>query len=316
MKKMINEEKIFGYVYDHNLQIKTVQNQESKNYGKEFIQGVLNIATTEDGMNVIPVYYTYITPTTSSGKTNFTFSILKKIIDEGKTWIANGKDEAMKVKASPNLALNDFPNRQGEMVSQMRSEGGFLEFVDSLPEDEKTRAKFKVDFFITKTKKIEPDEENNVKEPCLQLGGTTFNFRGDILPITLTVRNPHGIEFFENLSISSSNPYFTNVWGNIVSTTEKVTKEEETAWGEKSVNTYEKKTKEWNITGTKPEGYAYGDDNILVEEEIIKGMQDREIMLAEKKQKQAEWEANKNTQNNTNGFMDIPQDTGDGKFKF
>ena len=42
MKKAINREHIEGYVYEHNLAIKTVQNTESKNYGKEFINGTLD----------------------------------------------------------------------------------------------------------------------------------------------------------------------------------------------------------------------------------------------------------------------------------
>ena len=37
MKKMINTERIEGRVYQHNLTIKTVQNQTSANFGKEFI---------------------------------------------------------------------------------------------------------------------------------------------------------------------------------------------------------------------------------------------------------------------------------------
>ena len=36
MRKNTNQEHIEGYVYSHDLVVKTVQNAESKNYGKEF----------------------------------------------------------------------------------------------------------------------------------------------------------------------------------------------------------------------------------------------------------------------------------------
>ena len=82
MKKMINTERIEGRVYQHNLTIKTVQNQTSANFGKEFISGQLEVAVDEEGLNIIPVHYTYVTETTSAGNKNATYANLKKIIDE------------------------------------------------------------------------------------------------------------------------------------------------------------------------------------------------------------------------------------------
>ena len=38
MKKMINTERVEGRIYQHNLVKKTVQNQASQNFGKEFIK--------------------------------------------------------------------------------------------------------------------------------------------------------------------------------------------------------------------------------------------------------------------------------------
>ena len=47
MKQMINQEHIEGRIYQHDLAVKTVQNQQSANFGKEFIAGTLDIATDE-----------------------------------------------------------------------------------------------------------------------------------------------------------------------------------------------------------------------------------------------------------------------------
>ena len=87
MKKMINKEHIEGRVYEHNLAVKTVQNTESKNYGKEFIGGTLDIATGEACENIVTVTFTYVTETTSKGAKNDTYTALKNIIDNtGALW--------------------------------------------------------------------------------------------------------------------------------------------------------------------------------------------------------------------------------------
>ena len=81
MKKMINTTHIEGLVYDHKLE-KKVSGKESKNPGTEFINGILNVATDDKGMNVVPVHFSYVTATTSKGGTNNTYNALSRIIDE------------------------------------------------------------------------------------------------------------------------------------------------------------------------------------------------------------------------------------------
>ena len=80
-KDFINSEYVSGRVYQHNLVKKTVQNKESKNYGTEFISGTVDIVTDEEGLNIIPIHYTYVTAVTSSGKANATYTVLDNIIN-------------------------------------------------------------------------------------------------------------------------------------------------------------------------------------------------------------------------------------------
>ena len=47
MRKATNSERIEGRVYQNSLTVKTVQNQTSANYGKEFISGDLEVAVDE-----------------------------------------------------------------------------------------------------------------------------------------------------------------------------------------------------------------------------------------------------------------------------
>ena len=80
MRKNTNQENIEGRVYEHDLKVKTVANKQSANFGKEFIQGSISIATDEAGLNVLTVHYTYVTEFTKSGNKNATYGNLKRII--------------------------------------------------------------------------------------------------------------------------------------------------------------------------------------------------------------------------------------------
>ena len=299
MKKMINTEHIEGRVYEHDLAIKTVQNQESDNFGKEFIAGSLNIATDDAGLNVITVHFTYVTPTTKAGKKNSTFSALKKIIEEGKAIVTDG-DNATKVKIDTALALNDFYGQDDSLVSVKKNEGGFVTIVSELSA-ENERNTFTTDMLITNIVRVDADEEKNITESYVAVRGAIFNFRNDILPVEFIVRNPEGMKYFESLTLTPSEPIFTKVWGRINSTTQIIEKTEDSAFGEAAVKTFERKTKEWVITGAQPVPYDYGDENCLTAEDIIKATQNREVYLAEVKKKAEEYKASK-ASNQTSAF--------------
>lgn len=295
MKKMTNTEHIEGRVYQHNLVIKTVQNQTSANYGKEFISGVLEIAVDEECLNVIPVHFTYVTETTASGNKNATYSNLKKIIDEGKTVIACGKDDAQKVKIDTAIALNDFYTQDGNLVSTKTNEGGFVTFVSELGKEDE-RNTFSADMIITNVKRIEADPEKNIEKDYVTVRGAIFNFRNSLLPVDFVVRHPDGMKYFEDLEITNSEPIFTKVWGKIECRTIINEVKEDSAFGESAVRTYERKMKEWVISGTAKVPYDFGDEKILTSEELTKAMQDRQTLLAEIKVRSDEYRAQKAAQ--------------------
>ena len=293
MRKAINTERIEGRIYQHNLTIKTVQNQTSANYGKEFISGNLEVAVDEAGLNVIPVHFTYVTEQTSSGKTNATFTNLKRIIDEDNTWVKVGKDNALKVRIDTALALNDFYTQDGNLVSVKTNEGGFVSFVngDLCPENE--RNTFAADMVITKVDRVEANPERNIDEDYVTVRGAIFNFRNDLLPVDFTVRHKDGMKYFEDLGASNAEPVYTKIWGKIMCMTSISEVKEDSAFGESSVRTYERKEKEWTITGTAKVIYDFGDEKVLTADELKKAMQNRETMLAETKARSDEYRASK-----------------------
>ena len=91
MKNMINKTHIEGVLYEHDLQLRTT-GEKSKNPGTEFIMGTISIATNNDMTNIVPVHFTYVTKTYSSGKENRTYGVLEQILGSGKTWTSVGKE--------------------------------------------------------------------------------------------------------------------------------------------------------------------------------------------------------------------------------
>ncbi len=301
MRKATNTERIEGRVYQHSLAVKTVQNQTSANYGKEFIAGDIEVAVDEAGLNVIPVHFTYVTPTTSAGGENRTFTVLKKVIEGGKTWITNGKDEALKVRIDTAIALNDFYTQDGNLVSTKKNEGGFVSIINGELAPENERNTFTVDMLITAVNRIEKNEEKNINEDFVTVRGAIFNFRNELLPLDFLVRNSDGMKYFEDLGVTGAEPLYTKVWGRINCGTILNEVKEDSAFGESAVRTYERKIREWVITGTAKVPYEFGDENVLTAAEVTKAQQDREVMLAETKKRSEEYRANKTTADNAFG---------------
>ena len=296
MKKTINREHLEGRVYDHNLSLK-VTGENSKHPGTEYIRGSLDVATDDDILNIVTVNFTYVTATTSKGNNNETFSVLKRIIDNGKTVITDGAENATLVKIDTALGLNDFytnGNGKEELVSAKRNDGGFVTIVSRIDSVEAKRNKFECDMLINGTRLVEADEERNIPSDYLVVKGAVFNFRNAILPVEFIVRSSGGIRYFESLEASPSNMVFTKVWGEIKSQTIVDKREEESAFGEAAVCEYERKVREWVITGAAKEPYEMGDEQTgITTEEIKQMLSDREVYLADVKRRAEEWQLQK-----------------------
>jgi hypothetical protein len=291
MRKNTNVEHIEGRVYQHTLTLKTVQNTASANYGKEYIQGAVEVAVDDAGMNIIPVNFVFVTETTKNGGKNKTYAELLKVIN-GKTWIADGPEAATMVSIDTSLGLNDFVASDGTMVSQMINQGGFLTVVSKL-QDESLRNTFKTDIVINNITRVDADPEKNIPEDYVKVRGAVFNFRNDLLPVEFAVRNPSGMNYFEGVEISPSEPLYTCVWGRINFQTVSTAVTEESAFGEAAVTTCDRKVKEWTITGATRVPHDFGDETVMTAEELTKAMQDRQVLLANIKKQREEYQASK-----------------------
>ena len=295
MRTNKNTEQIAGRIYSHDLSIRKVENKNSENYGKEFINGTLDVATDDAGMNVIQVHYSYVTPTTKQGKGNVSYNALKQIIDSGKTIMNDGLDQATCVRLTPSIALNDFyPQGGDELVTTPRHEGGFVTILRGSAElpPEAERNKFECDALITNVFVVEKNEERGIEEDYVQLKGCIFNFRNDILPMTFVVRHPAAMKYFENAGIDPSNPMYTGIRGYIENRTVKIEKTVESAFGEDAVDTVERRVRNWVINHANKVPYDFGAEEILTAADIQKAMENRNVYLAEIKARSVEYYKN------------------------
>lgn len=323
-KKIVNNTAIFGYVYQlgtterNRLQVKTVKNPNSPNFGKEFIQGELDIAVDEDGLNVIPINFTYVTRYRKDGKTeNRTYSVLKSLIENEseKSWISAGKENAAKVKVTASLDVNDFYSmRTNELVSVLQIRGSFVDNVSTLPAED-DRNKFEADILFNRATRIEADEEKGIERDYLELGGAVFNFKGELLPEKFYVRVESGIDYFEDLDISSSNPQFLSCIGHVNCMTVRRELHSENVWGEAKVDVFENKSKTLDITGIQ-KVYEFDDEeNGITAEELKAKMQDRQIKLAAVKKNSEDYQASKE-KNSVSSNKIMPKDDSEEDYDF
>ena len=296
MKAMNNKSHVEGYIYNHTLEIKE-SGPNAKNPGTIYITGNLEVATDAALTNIVTVHFTYTTEKTSKGKPNNTFNVLKDIV-EGRlyTVIKDGADKASMVSVDTAIGLNEFysdKNGQEELVSAKRNEGGFVSVVSSLNPDEDARNTFEVDIVITGTRMIEADPDKELPEKMILKGGI-FDFRKSLLPIELSVVLPGAISYFESMGISQSEPMFTKLRGQQISSV--VTREvvEQSAFGAPSVKKYSSTRKDWVVTWAASEPYAWDDESSITAAEMKTAMEERATHLATIRARQEEYNASKN----------------------
>lgn len=279
MRQNKNVVYVEGYVYNYSL-FANVAGPNSKNPGQEYINGTVNIATDEDGINIVSVRYTYVVPTWKSGKENETYTILQSLLNGAPTWEKDGKDKATKLRIQGDVEVNDFMGRDGNMVETKQVRGGFTHYANDGFRDK--RNNFETDMLITNATRVEVEDGNDY----MNLSGYVFNFRNDFIPVTYTLNNEAGIKYFESLDISMNTPYYTYVWGKIVSSTQRVEKQVETAWGAPQVEYTTHTLRMWEVEGCSPESYEFDDDSTITLAEFKQGLANREQQKAEAKARQ------------------------------
>lgn len=287
--KFINQVIVEGYVFDHSLTHR-VTGEYSKNPGTDFINGTINIAIDDEGLNVVPVVFSYVTATYKSGNANRTYQVLDQLINNASTFQSAGTG-ATRVKVTGSVDTNDFLGRDGEMVCAKRVAGSFCDIVQSTD----GKADFEADMLIYAVRPREVEDGDDY----LELDGYCFNFRGDLLPVTFSVVSPQGINYFESLDVSADEPVFEKVWGQIVSTVVKKEEVIESNWGESQVKVSSRSFTAWQVTGSNNNCGEFGDDSVMTKDELEKAKKARTEYVAAEKARQEEY---RNSQQGKAGF--------------
>lgn len=282
MKKCLNTTHLSGYLYEHKLELRE-SGPNSKNPGTKFIMGTVDIATDDACTNIVSVHFTYVTATTAKGSPNATFTTLMNIIDGNYgSVMADGKDNAVKLRIDSALGLNEFysdRNGKEELVSAKRNEGGFVHVTTELEPDANQRNTFKCDMLITGVREVEADEEKNLPAKVI-VRGAIFDFRNSLLPVEFSAVNPGAMDYFLGLEASNANPTFTCVWGKQVSETVVRKIVTESAFGDDEVREVRNSRKDFVITGANKEPYAWDDESTLTAQEVAEAVAARETYLA------------------------------------
>lgn len=280
MKQMINQIDLQGYVFNfggNGLFHNTVNNSKSKMNGIDYINGTVNVATDEDGANVVPVRFNFVTEKYGkSGKENPSWGVLNDIEGGNKTWEVQGKEGAYKIRITCAAGSNPFVGQDGKMVDRPGIEVSFAHPANN-GFNENLRNMFKFDIVIINyaVREVEDGDDYGV------INGYVFNnFRKEAIPVTLAIRNQGGMNYFEGLEPSTGNPIATQVWGRIVSTTIKRKQEVENAWGDPQVTYTTSTQREWLIDGSRSELYEFGDESFITEDEFMTCLNNHEDVIA------------------------------------
>lgn len=313
-QRFTNNVHLAGYLYQSKLE-KRVTGSQSKNPGTEYIGGSIDVATDEDCTNVVTITYSYVVPLTKNGKENSTYTFLSNVMNGVyKSVMEHGKENAVKVRCDTSFELNEFyTDRNGEesFVSQKRCAGGFVHVDNSIFSETDTtpRNRFECDMVITGTKRVEANEERNIPEK-LVIKGCIFNFAKAMLPVEFNVYMPEAMDYFENADISSANPMFTTIGGQIVSQAIERKVETASAFGAPVVKTYTSTRKDMEVNWATGEELPWDDETTITADELKKLMQDRELKLASIK---SDWEKRKiEKQQKASAFANPPA----GQFNF
>lgn len=298
MKQMINKTHSEGLLHSHKLERK-VTGPDSKNPGTDYIAGRVSIATDDEGINVNTIEYSYVTPLTSKGKENATYTALAAIIDgKTKSIAEHGKDAASIVRADSAIGLKEFykDNDPNQFISSKINDAGFIHEDTKLAE-ESARSTFEADIIINSfiVKEEEETEDGNIIPKKGIIKGAIFNFRKELLPVDFIIYNEKGIALFEDMDISNGNLVFTKVWGKQVSTSTTSVKIEENAFGDDKVTEIVRSKKEFVVTGTSVAPYDFDAEETITAKEFEEAVANREITKASILTRGLEYAAKKGT---------------------
>lgn len=283
-----NSVAVRGYLFS----VKNLNKRVAKD-GSNYISGVVNVAADENAMNVVSVFF-YAPERFKSGNSNDTYLLLNDILlGNYRTYEQVGKD-APRLRIDASISPNDFVGRDGNVVTSKQIRGSFAHLDDRAPS---FHAQFDADCVIN----VINEREFEGEESSVTVKGFTCGFRGDMIPVEFSVRDPQLKEYFLSQEVSSANPMIANMRGEIVNNTvtRETVEDNAMSFGKPRVKTTSRSFQSWDITGGTRLG-EFEDGNIITRDDIKRMKADRDVVVARVKERAANRQSSRNS--GGNGF--------------
>lgn len=285
-----NKVSIRGWVWDYKLDERKTSST-ANTPDMDFISGWTDIATDEDGLNIVRVSWGFLGTrrTYKNGKNNDTYDCLGQLMG-GSSWKNDGKDNAPRVRIDGSIETNDWVTREGELVSPKQVTGQFCHMLTTT-EQTTPCAKFSADMLAQNAVM----RESQSGDEYMELKGFVFGWGDNIFPVTFSVPGEAGQKFFEDCEVTPSEPYFGKVWGEIHSSVQHIEREvddSQVGFGAVDVTESTRTLRTWDVEGANI--------NLGLSTETIE-QSDLERMVAHREERLADVKARAEARNNSAG---------------
>lgn len=285
-----NKVSIRGWIWDYKLDERKTSST-ANTPDMDFISGWTDIATDEDGLNIVRVSWGFLGTrrTYKNGKNNDTYDCLAQLMG-GSSWKSDGKENAPRVRIDGSIETNDWVTRDGELVSPKQVTGQFCHMLTAT-EQTTPCAKFSADMLAQNAVM----RESQSGDEYMELKGFVFGWGDNIFPVTFSVPGEAGQKFFEDCEVTPSEPYFGKVWGEIYSSVQHIEREvddSQVGFGAVDVTESTRTLRTWDVEGANI--------NLGLSAETVE-QSDLERMVAHREERLADVKARAEARNNSAG---------------
>lgn len=269
-----NKIAVKGYVFSHELEIRTYKNPDKSNFGERYINGHMNIAIDDDAVKTVPVYVNFLNEKKKNGDTNESFTILEGLINNDTTVVSKGKDNALCLDIQGRVEDNTFYSVRNEsLVETQRLCASFIHVQNS---SFKGNAAWQTDTLVYAYTEIEPEND----EVYGEIKGYAFNYRNEFVPVKYRVtKESGGMDYFASKEISANNPFLARIAGFYNVTTVTSNKSVEMEFGVASIEPTSYSRETWDVSGIMGTPYDFGDESVMTMDDVkrLKAIRDEYV---------------------------------------
>lgn len=276
MKQALNRVKIEGILSENNLELSTYTDKKNNDAKKECIRGnivvrVHQVINGETQVLDIPVHC-FQAKYKKNGEPNPAYESLTRVLDFTSIAACGGdEDKADKIRITgASLAMNEFPNQMGNIVSYPRVSGSFVSKVTG---EFKPEASFSLEFMVNGINPVLDKDGAEVDPPkyCIDVIVPQYGGKVDVMKLYATT--PGVIDGITN-HWEVGNSYSANGRLHFTSKTEEIVEEQD--FGDPITRTRTTNLSELVVTGGTETPL---EDDVFPADEIKAAIEERKARL-------------------------------------